>query len=104
MQKVATQNTLFCAKRCKTFDDILNQDWTPKQERQHQNCFQNCLGKHTDSLEMALDQMQAHLAKKTKPTFVTHSDDIGDASRLQYLLSQNSTEPVYDTPIKQSKN
>ena len=76
--------------------------------------FENCLGKHTDSLENALSMMgehlQGHSIKKTtfehdgevntipgrtnKPTY--EIEDRGD----QYLLSQNlgSDEPVYDTP------
>ena len=54
LRKVASQNTVFCAEKCHIFDDMMDQDLTAKQERSQLSCFEKCLGKHSDSLDVAL--------------------------------------------------
>ncbi len=61
LRKVTTQNTLFCADTCHVFDNLMDQDLTAKQERMQLSCFEKCLGKHSDSLDVALSVLGKHL-------------------------------------------
>ena len=55
MRKVVSKNMTFCADQCKMFDNILDEDLSTKEERIQNNCFENCIGKHSDSVEYGLD-------------------------------------------------
>ena len=79
--------------------------------------FENCLGKHTDSLEYGLvilsEQMRARQAKEK--TIIEHDTDVdtlpgsrpvfdaenrGDQFLLSSTLNATTDEPVYDVPKK----
>ena len=61
MRKVVNQNITFCADKCKVFDDMIERDLSAKEEREQTSCFEKCLGKHSDSFEVALDCFGNHL-------------------------------------------
>ena len=58
LRRVASNNVIYCAERCEIFNDIMNQDLTVKQTRNQTSCFEKCLGKHSDSLEVGLDTLR----------------------------------------------
>ncbi len=91
LRKVVTQNTVYCADRCNLFTNIMEEELTTKEQRQQMSCFEKCLGKHTDGLELALSTLTEHLkSTREKETAKTKKDG--------YLLGQNAAEPVYDKP------
>ena len=61
MRKVANQNTVFCAKQAKLFDNLMEEDLTVREKKRQLQRFENCLGKHTDSLEHALSMLSTHI-------------------------------------------
>ena len=61
LRKVAYQNAIYCSDRCKMFDNIMDEDLSSKEERLQHSCFEKCLGKHSDSLESALDVLSDHM-------------------------------------------
>ncbi len=95
LRKVASQNTVFCAERCHVFTELIDQDLTAKQERSQLSCFEKCLGKHSDSLDVALSVLGQHLTALQATKVTTHTHEKGEAT---YLLSKSAFEPVYDKP------
>ena len=91
LRKVVTQNTIFCADRCALFTDIMDEDLTVKEQRQQMSCFEKCIGKHTDGLDLALSTLSEHLKNNREKEIVRTKKD-------GYLLGQNAAEPVYDKP------
>ena len=86
-----------------------------QRRKQQRVDFENCLGKHTDSLEHALAALSYHLKQKSSEqsgAIFRHEGEVNSISGTskpvyevgdrgdQYLLSQRtgSNEPVYDTP------
>ena len=65
IRKVSYQNAIYCSDRCKMFDNIMDENLSPKEEKMQHSCFEKCLGKHTDSLESALEVLGSHL-KQTR--------------------------------------
>ena len=55
IRKVSYQNAIHCSDRCKMFDNIMDENLTPKEEKMQHSCFEKCIGKHSDSLETALE-------------------------------------------------
>ena len=114
MRKVALQNSLFCADKAGLFQNLMDDNKvSPKQQKKQVVDFENCLGKHTDSLEHAIAAMHYHINMKQKQSNIfDHDGDVNTVSGSdkpvyevsdrgeQYLLSQKlgSNEPVYDTP------
>ena len=54
------------------FDNIMDEELTRKEERAELNCFEKCIGKHTDSLEHGLSVLTIHLAKLSAERKVSH--------------------------------
>ena len=118
MRKVANQNTVFCSKEAGLFDNLMDEDLTERQKKQQLSRFENCLGKHTDSLEHALSLMSRVNAAQNDQNLVFEHD--GEVNTLpnrrnvyeledrghQYLLSQKTgdNEPVYDSPEPKTQN
>ena len=103
MRKVAGNNTIYCADRCKVFDDIMTKDLTLKEEREQMSCFEKCLGKHSDSFEVALDIFGTHLGKLKQNNIITHTHEKGvfdEVVNKAYLLGEGTQEPVYDKPVQ----
>ena len=101
MRKVATQNITFCANQAKLFDNLMDDSETQRQQRQKMNKFENCLGKHTDSLEHALSAMMMQSKQVSEkqsavyehegevsmmPGVAKNDYEVGDRGE-QYLLS-----------------
>ena len=68
MRRVAVDNTRFCARQCNLFSFAksgITDQMSPLEElnyeRKEMSCFEKCLGKHTDSFEIALNQWRDHL-------------------------------------------
>ena len=57
MRRVALANTVHCAQQAKLFDNLMGDDLPAKEQKRQLAHFENCLGKHTDSLEHALTQL-----------------------------------------------
>ena len=66
IRKVTFENTIFCANRCKMFENIMDEDLSVKEEKQQHSCFEKCLGKHSDSLESALEVLAEHMKKASE--------------------------------------
>ena len=98
MRKVALQNTKYCATRCHIFKDMLEKDLSHREQRQEDACFETCLGKHTDSFEVALDCVTKHLAEEK----AKNAGQIVSTKGAVRGMSQMN-EPVYDTPKPQPK-
>ena len=113
MRKVASKNTVFCADKAKLFENLLEEDLSSKEKRKQMLDFENCLGKHTDSLEHGLEALSRFMAIKgeSEKNVFEHAGEVNTlpGSRPvyeiedrgeQYLLSQmtGNDEPVYDTP------
>ena len=76
MRKVAFQNAEFCANKCDLLSKAtLMADLTLKQERDQMACFERCLGKHSDSFEVALDVFGNHLRSAKQQNVITHSHE-----------------------------
>ena len=124
MRKVVNQNMLFCADHCKMFDQILEEDLTKKQVREQEVCFDNCLGKHSDSLEHGIEYFSEQIQKhqKIKQMDFSHDTEVDskpgqpvyDAKLRgeQYLMRQAIggigkevvQDPVYDVPKARQPN
>ena len=116
MRKVASNNIIWCAEKSQLFDNILNEDLTPKQKRTQLRQFENCLGKHTDSLDQAMSALSDHMSRMNRQerTVFEHEGEVNtllgttkpvyevEDRGEQYLLSQRQggMEPVYDAPVK----
>ena len=55
LRQVVYDNTIHCAEKCNMFSDLLIEKQDRKQERQDMACFEKCIGKHTDSVELGLE-------------------------------------------------
>ena len=65
LRKVATSSSIFCSDKCNLFSNIMDEDLSNKEQRLQLSCFEKCLGKHTDGLELALGSLTEHL-KQTR--------------------------------------
>ena len=61
VRKVASQNTIFCANQARLFDKMMEEDLSKKESKKQMMDFENCLGKHSDSLEHALSVLSGHI-------------------------------------------
>ena len=43
------------------FDNVMDEDLSVQEERAQHSCFEKCIGKHSDSLESALDVLGDHM-------------------------------------------
>ena len=93
LRKVASSSTVFCADKCSLFSNIMDEDLTIKEQRSQLSCFEKCLGKHTDGLELARGSLRDHLKS-------TRENEVAKTKKNGYLLGQNAAEPVYDSPAQ----
>ena len=64
MRKVASQNTVFCANQARLFDNLMEEELSKRDARKQLQAFENCLGKHSDSLEHALSNLSYFIQSK----------------------------------------
>ena len=55
LRQVVYDNSIHCAERCNMFNNLLVETPDRKQERRDLACFEKCIGKHTDSIELGLE-------------------------------------------------
>ena len=55
LRQVVYHNSIHCAEKCNMFSDLLIEKPDKQQERQDMACFEKCIGKHTDSVEVGLE-------------------------------------------------
>ena len=56
VRRVVYENTPLCAEKCNMFDNLLSEKKDKKAERLEFACFERCIGKHTDSIELGLEE------------------------------------------------
>ena len=96
MRKVASDNTIYCAQKCKMFDNLDTQHNSNNEEKQEFSCFEKCLGKFSDSYESALNVFGEHLKTMKRQNVYQHSDP--EQMEKRFLMGEGTPEPVYDTP------
>ena len=94
LRKVVSDNTVYCAQKCKLFDNV--EDLS--NEKQEFSCFEKCIGKFGDSYEHALDVFGKYLQTMNKQKVFAHSQLDKDSQEKRFLLGEGSLEPVYDKP------
>lgn len=75
LRKVVSMNTVYCADKCAVFANIMDEDLSVKEQKQQMSCFEKCIGKHTDGLELALSTLSEHLKKNRERETATMKKD-----------------------------
>ena len=92
MRKVVQKNMIFCSNKCNMFDNILEEELSRKDELKEEQCFENCLGKHSDSVEHGLHFFSKKMneQKMQDKSLFTHDTEV----------NSEPGKPVYDASYR----